>query len=489
MKRSIALFLSLTLLLLCAFSSFRTAPAQAATMQDLEDEVDRLEQEIKENQKKLGDLADRKEAQQEYLQTLEAQIAAVEKKADALNQQIKAIDEEIAKYDNQLKQLKNEIALLDEEVKLAQTQIKQIKQNIRDSREELSRKLKASYMTGNQSALKLLMGSDTLASFLTHLEMMKRMSENDRKVINGFRDQVRQLNLTKEQLNKKQEVLEEKHAAVTATKQLSIDKKNELNAKKMEYQATTDQLEKDYAAIATFIDKIDKTSAAYEDYIKQLEAERAQADRELDELILAHMTTEMPTTTTVPTTAPPTTTTAPSTAADIGNGDPSDSTTGDVGNGDPSDTAPSTTEQPTSAAPYVSGESWAWPLGNYPCYISSGFGYRDASIGGNAFHGGTDIAGSGIYGQPVYASRSGTVIGAIWGTTGYGRYVVIDHGDGFTTIYGHCSNLTVTEGQHVEKGYQIANVGSTGNSTGPHLHFEVRYNNVKQNPMNYVTKP
>ena len=171
MKRSIALFLSLTLLLLCAFSSFRTAPAQAATMQDLEDEVDRLEQEIKENQKKLGDLADRKEAQQEYLQTLEAQIAAVEKKADALNQQIKAIDEEIAKYDNQLKQLKNEIALLDEEVKLAQTQIKQIKQNIRDSREELSRKLKASYMTGNQSALKLLMGSDTLASFLTHLEM------------------------------------------------------------------------------------------------------------------------------------------------------------------------------------------------------------------------------------------------------------------------------------------------------------------------------
>jgi len=397
-----------------------------------------------------------------------------------------AIDEEIAKYDKQLKQLKNEIALLDEEVALAKAQIIEIRQSIRDSRDELCKKLKASYMTGNQSALKLLMGSDSLASFLTHLEMMKRISESDRKIINDFRDQIKQLNLTKDQLNKKQEVLEEKQAAVIATKQISVDKKNELNAKKMEYQSTMDQLEEDYATITTFIDKIDKTSAAYESYIKDLEAERAQADRELDELILAHMTTEPPTTTT---TAPPTTTTEPSTAADIGNGDPSDSTTGDVGNGDPSDTAPSTTEAPSSAAPYVSAESWAWPLGTYPCYISSGFGYRDASIGGNAFHGGTDITGGGIYGQPVYASRSGTVIGAIWGTTGYGRYVVIDHGDGFTTVYGHCSNLTVTEGQYVQKGYQIANVGSTGNSTGPHLHFEVRYNNVKQNPMNYVTKP
>ena len=488
MKKSIALFLSLMLLLLCAFSSFRTSPAQAVTMEDLEDEVDRLEQEIKDNQKKLGDLADRKEAQQEYLQTLETQISAVEKKADALNQQIKAIDEEIAKYDNQLKQLKNEIALLGEEVALAQTQIKEIRANIQTSKDELCKKLKASYMTGNQSALKLLMGSDSLGSFLTHLEMMKRMSDSDRKVINDFREQVKQLKQTKAHLSKKQEVLEEKHAAVAATKQLSVDKKNELNAKKMDYQSTMDQLETDYGAVETFIDQIDKTSTAYENYIKKLEAERAQADRELDELILAHMTTTAPPTTT---TAPPTTTTEPTTA-EIGNGDPSDVTTTEIGNGDPSDTAPSTTEPPstTAAAPvYASNESWAWPLGNYPCYISSGYGYRDASIGGNAFHGGTDIAGSGIYGQPVYASRSGTVIGAIWGTTGYGRYVVIDHGDGFTTIYGHCSNLTVTEGQYVQKGYQIANVGSTGNSTGPHLHFEIRYNNVKQNPMNYVTKP
>ena len=119
-------------------------------------------------------------------------------------------------------------------------------------------------------------------------------------------------------------------------------------------------------------------------------------------------------------------------------------------------------------------------------YISSGYGNRSASISGWSFHGGIDIAGGGIYGRPVYASRGGTVIAANWGNTGYGNYVIIDHGDGYASLYGHCSNLCVSTGQTVSKGQQIANVGSTGNSTGPHLHFEIRKNGVKVNPSNYL---
>ncbi|MDO4380583.1 MAG: M23 family metallopeptidase [Clostridia bacterium] len=138
---------------------------------------------------------------------------------------------------------------------------------------------------------------------------------------------------------------------------------------------------------------------------------------------------------------------------------------------------------------YQSNDSWAWPLGNISCYISSPYGNRSASISGWSFHGGMDISASGVYGKPIYASRAGTVIAAVWGTTGYGRYVIIDHGDGFSTVYGHCSELVVQTGQTVAKGQHIANVGSTGNSTGPHLHFEVRYNGEKQNPANYVSMP
>ena len=108
-------------------------------------------------------------------------------------------------------------------------------------------------------------------------------------------------------------------------------------------------------------------------------------------------------------------------------------------------------------------------------------------------HGGEDkaldITGGGIYGKPVYATRSGTVITAVNGYSGYGKYVIIDHGDGYQSLYGHCSSLTVSSGQKVSKGQMVARVGSSGNSTGPHLHFEIRKGGVKQNPMNYVRKP
>ena len=89
-------------------------------------------------------------------------------------------------------------------------------------------------------------------------------------------------------------------------------------------------------------------------------------------------------------------------------------------------------------------------------------------------------------GTPIYATRAGTVIAANYGTTGYGNYVIIDHGDGFTSLYGHCSTLAVSAGQQVSKGQHIANAGESGNADGAHLHFEIRYNGEKQNPLNYV---
>ncbi len=476
MKRLLSLFLAGILLFIAAVHAPCPLTAHAVTMEELEEQVRQLESQIADNQKKLNDLADRKETQQEYLETLQAQITVVEEKADTLETQISTIDEEIRKYDKQLKQLENEISLLTEEVEIAQKEIRATTKAIEDSKTQLQQKLRASYITGNQVQLKILLGANDLASFLTRLEMMKRMSENDRKVIDTFTNQVQTLKDTKAELESKQSTLVERQTQVKETRQLSVSKKNELTAKKKEYTATISQLEGSYSTVSAFIDSIDKTSAAYETYIKKLQAERAAADKEIDDLIRSHMTTTAPTTTAAPST------TAPLTSVTH--------TTEHIANGDPGLTATTTTAPATTGPTAIaSNDSWAWPVGNISCYISSGYGNRSASISGWSFHGGIDIAGGGIYGKPVYASRSGTVIGAIWGTTGYGRYVVIDHGDGYTTVYGHCSNLTVTEGQYVQKGYQIANVGSTGNSTGPHLHFEVRYNNEKQNPLNYVTKP
>ncbi|MDZ8085572.1 MAG: peptidoglycan DD-metalloendopeptidase family protein [Nostoc sp. DedQUE12b] len=115
---------------------------------------------------------------------------------------------------------------------------------------------------------------------------------------------------------------------------------------------------------------------------------------------------------------------------------------------------------------------------------SSPFGWRVHPIlGYRRFHAGLDFAAS--YGSKIRAADSGTVIFAGW-YGGYGRALIIDHGNGMTTLYGHTSELYVSEGQAVERGQAIAAVGSTGFSTGPHLHFEVRRNGTPVDPANYL---
>ncbi|WP_071189549.1 M23 family metallopeptidase [Trichormus sp. NMC-1] len=115
---------------------------------------------------------------------------------------------------------------------------------------------------------------------------------------------------------------------------------------------------------------------------------------------------------------------------------------------------------------------------------SSPFGWRIHPIlGYRRFHGGLDFAAS--YGSTIRAADSGTVIFAGW-YGGYGKSLIIDHGKGITTLYAHCSELYVSEGQSVQKGQAIAAVGSTGLSTGPHLHFEVRRDGTPVDPANYL---
>ena len=115
---------------------------------------------------------------------------------------------------------------------------------------------------------------------------------------------------------------------------------------------------------------------------------------------------------------------------------------------------------------------------------SSPFGWRIHPIlGYRRFHAGLDFAAS--YGSTIRAADSGTVIFAGW-YGGYGKAVIISHGKGITTLYGHTSELYVTEGQSVQKGLVIAAVGFTGLSTGPHLHFEVRRNGTPVDPANYL---
>lgn len=140
------------------------------------------------------------------------------------------------------------------------------------------------------------------------------------------------------------------------------------------------------------------------------------------------------------------------------------------------------TKNPIYSVGNASGTSkgFIWPTKKAGAYVSCGiWGYKG--------HTGVDITGTG-HGSNIYASAAGTVVTAKWSNRGYGNYIIINHGDGIQTLYAHCSNLYVKVGQYVNQGDIIAAMGSTGNSTGTHLHFEIRINGQYMNPLNYVSK-
>ena len=136
---------------------------------------------------------------------------------------------------------------------------------------------------------------------------------------------------------------------------------------------------------------------------------------------------------------------------------------------------------PNRDAPSSSG--WVKPLKSYT--ITSAFGLRKHPVlGYERMHEGVDM--SAAQGTPIYAAKSGKVTTTSYQAGGAGNYVVINHGDGFTSVYMHMTRYIVSKGQYVDAGQVIGYVGSTGISTGPHLHFGIAYKGTYVNPMKYI---
>ena len=139
-----------------------------------------------------------------------------------------------------------------------------------------------------------------------------------------------------------------------------------------------------------------------------------------------------------------------------------------------------------SDVPFIGADGFCSPIGeNWRNVVTSEFGYRrDPFTGERKGHSGMDLAVP--TGTSVRAALPGTVTVSTYNQGGYGYYVMIDHGNGLSTLYGHNSQLLARVGQTVEAGDVIALSGSTGRSTGPHLHFEVRINGERTNPRSYL---
>ncbi len=455
MKKFKLVFLCLCICLSVAFAEPVSFIASGLTAtEELEALIAENNAEIEANRALLEALRAEKESQQEYLETLELQIDAISEKATNIQTQKENINKSINSLNDELNQLNNEVETLNEEIEVYKKEIVALENSISSASELLSAKLRSAFVNGYESTLTILLGSDSLSSFLTRLEFMKRTSENDKKMILGFRDQVQQCNEAKSSLEADKVELVSKQKEIKEKKLEYEANVTALEEAEAEFQATMDELEGQYAEIELVLAQLDKTGAEYQEYINRLEEENAQADAEIDRILSEYYATSVQQTTT---------------RLDASNADPA----------------------VTAGPSYVGTGDWYWPIGDRWCYISSGFGYRDPNVSGWSFHGGIDLAGGNgaLHGAPVYATKSGTVITAVTSDVGYGVYVMIDHGEGYVSLYGHMSTRYVSAGDFVIQGQMIGRVGNTGNSKGAHLHFEIRYFGEKKDPLNYVKQP
>ncbi len=457
MKRFTALLCCLCLLFTAFVYTAENNIVNAATQQELEDKSDKLDAEIKANQKKLNEIKNNKKAQQEYLNTLNAQIKALKTKVNNIQTQMNTVETEITNYTAEINQLSKEIKQTNKQIKEAEKQITELESELSSKADSLSQKLYSNYVNGTDSPLKILMGADSLASFLTRLEMMKRISESEKKVITEIRDKAETLEETKEILEKDKKELKDKKEEISTSRKAKKEKQSDYEEKLAEQNKVLKNLQKQQDDVEKLIASLDKSGKTYQSYINNLEAEKKAADDEINKFLSEYYASQ--------------------------NGGTTKPTL-------PAQNANPTTK-PNAGDGYNTGDTWAWPLGSTWCYISSGYGNRDASVSGNAFHGGIDIAGGSgkLHGAPVYATRGGTVISAVTSDTGYGIYVLIDHGGGYSSLYAHMSVRYVNVGDTVQKGQMIGRVGNTGNSRGAHLHFEIRYYGEKQDPMRFVKNP
>ena len=403
------------------------ASTTAATISELEARQAELESKQAEYQAKLNKSNSAVAEKQEEVDALVGQVESVTAEIQVCYQKISIYDKNIAEKQKAINEANDEI---------------------NDNMNTLRQRIKTIYISGDVSALEIVMGAKDFNDFLDKLQLVQYVSNHDAELINGIKKKLNTISEEKKELEKDKASLEEEHTTLTnkqdeLTKLLEENKETlaSLQSEANDVQMQLSLSEEELNALAPEIQEY---------YRKQREAAEAAQQAA-----------------------------APSSSSS----DDEEISYSD----DSSETGSSTSYDAPSQID--SGDGWTWPIPG--CYtITGGFGE------GRSYesHGGTDIAAS--IGTPIYAANSGTVVGSsndcshssagVGGCNhggGYGNHVWILHDNGYETIYGHMINTAVSTGEHVSKGQLIGYSGSTGWSTGPHLHFELRINGVRSNPM------
>ena len=379
----------------------------------------------------LSDAKSKKTALEAEKKKTEQELKNLEDLKSDTTAYVKKLDSSLESIGNELSKLGDDIDAKEKQIDTTKQELSEAKETEKSQYESMKLRIKYMYEKGDSTYVDLLMESGSLSELLSKAEYITKISSYDRQKLDEYA-------ATKEKIAEKEKSLESEHAELlmlqdeTEAKQASVEKL--LAAKQTELQ----NYETKIASAEGQISEYAKSIAAQENQIKSIEAEikrkeeeaRKKAEEEKKKAAAANKAAQTYKTVSL----------------------------GDI--------------------------SFTWPC---PASgrITSGFGGRKSPTkGASSNHQGIDI--SAPTGTSIVAAAAGEVVIATYSSSA-GNYVMISHGGGVYTVYMHASSLLVSQGQSVKKGQTIAKVGSTGYSTGSHLHFGVRVNGSYVNPTKYVS--
>lgn len=416
---------ALTALALAAVVALGMIPteADAASSSEIKKQIEDLKNQSAELEEQQAALQEQYQANENEMLDLVSQKSVIDQEINLLNSQISNINDQVAAYN---------LLIADKQDELDEAQ-----SHLAELNEKNKERIRAMEEEGNVSYWKVLFNANSFSDLLDRINMIEEIAASDQR-------RLKEMSEAAELVAQVQETLESEKTELEQTKAELDETQAELEVKRQEADELLTQLiakGEEYEAL------MDEAEQAEQDLMLEIAAKEKEYENAKYREWLA--------------TSVVTTTTAAPTASSGGSG----------GSGGSSG----------SSAPSSSG--WTSPLkASYK--LTSPFGMRvHPVLGYERMHYGVDMACAS--GTPVYAAKSGTVSYAGWGSEA-GNYVTINHGDGFASVYMHLTSYVVSSGTIVSAGQLIGYVGSTGLSTGPHLHFGISYNGTYVNPMNYI---
>lgn len=443
---------------------FSTSPINYAfaveepTTESLDSQKEELERNLAAANKKLAELGKKSKDTKEYLNALDDKIDYLNRQYYLAKDEVSTIESKVESLESNVEKNESSIAQIQVDIDSLQGEYDKLNANFQEVYQIYCNRIRAIYISGDQcSMLSFLLSSNSLSSLLTRYQMVSAISKSDGELLRSVKEQTDSILATKEQLSQKNIELTQTTREMTTNKASLENRRIELLQKQDDMQSKQADIEIQQTEANKLLKDLNDKSKEYGEYRDITQEELDAIDAAIEEAARKY---RAKTTTTKKTT----TTTAPA-----------------------DENQESTTTETTQEA------NSNYIRLTYPCpsytRITCGFGAYSG-------HTGCDFSTGGNQNQSIVAAEDGVVILVRLLETSYGHYVVILHdkttssGSAVYTLYAHNNDIVVSEGQQVSKGQLIAYSGSTGNSTGPHCHFEVRVGGASQgyavNPAIYL---